>query len=90
MAELPERLAGLSPEERRALLKQLLDEKTTEARWYPLSPGQRTIWLLHQLEADSNAQNVPLALRILAEMDIAALRRSVQTLVDRHPILRTT
>jgi amino acid adenylation domain-containing protein len=80
--------AGLSLEARRALLKALLAKK--EARSAPLSPGQWTIWLLQQLDPGGSAQNFPAALRILSRIDVGALRSSLQALVDRHEILRTT
>jgi amino acid adenylation domain-containing protein len=56
----------------------------------PLSPGQRALWFLHQLEPDSPAYNIAGAVRIHGELDVAALRRAFQTLVDRHACLRTT
>ena len=57
---------------------------------YPLSYGQRALWFLHQLAPESSAYNIPIAVRIRGELDIPALRRVFQKLVDRHPSLRTT
>ena len=57
---------------------------------YPLSFGQRALWFLHQLAPESSAYNIPIAVRIRGELDIPALRRVFQKLVDRHPSLRTT
>jgi amino acid adenylation domain-containing protein len=57
---------------------------------YPLSYGQRALWFLHQLAPESAAYNIASAVRIRGELDAAALRRSLQSLVDRHQSLRTT
>ncbi len=61
----------------------------TPAAEGPLSYGQRALWFLWQLEPESAAYNVASAVRITAELDAAALQRAFQTLVDRHPALRT-
>ncbi|HEY0607826.1 MAG TPA: condensation domain-containing protein, partial [Herpetosiphonaceae bacterium] len=57
---------------------------------YPLSAGQRAIWFLHQLAPESAAYNIATAVRIRSSVDVPALRRSFQRLVDRHPQLRAT
>src|SRR5688572_29494045 len=56
----------------------------------PLSYGQRALWFLHQLAPASNAYNIARAVRIRSRLNISALRRAFQTLVDRHASLRTT
>jgi amino acid adenylation domain-containing protein/non-ribosomal peptide synthase protein (TIGR01720 family) len=56
---------------------------------YPLSQGQQALWLLQQLAPDSHAYYIARALRLKNEVDIAALRRAFQMLVDRHSSLRT-
>jgi natural product biosynthesis luciferase-like monooxygenase protein len=57
---------------------------------HPLSHGQSALWFLRQLAPESAGYNIVGAARVRAELDIAALRRSFQTLVERHPSLRTT
>jgi len=57
---------------------------------YPLSHGQRALWSLQQLASKGVAYNVAHAVRIRTELDVPALRRAFQKLVDRHPALRTT
>ncbi|MBW4677354.1 MAG: amino acid adenylation domain-containing protein [Desmonostoc geniculatum HA4340-LM1] len=57
---------------------------------YPLSYGQQALWFLHQLSPESHAYNIVNAVRLHGELDIAALQRAFQMLVERHPSLRTT
>jgi amino acid adenylation domain-containing protein len=57
---------------------------------YPLSPGQRALWFLQQLNPGSTAYNVARAVRIRMPLDVEAFRRAWQTLTDRHPALRAT
>ena len=90
MSDVPQRIADLSPAEKRALLADLLREKKQAESYYPLSYNQQGIWFLSQLAPDSMVYNVSFAARISSELNIPALRRSFQTLVDRHPCLRTT
>ena len=74
------------PQSRRALrgIPRLADRHAP-----PLSFAQEKVWLLDQLEPGSPVYNRPLALRLTGSLDESALRRAVQTLVDRHEVLRT-
>jgi amino acid adenylation domain-containing protein len=56
----------------------------------PLSRGQRALWFLHQLDPEGAAYNVPAAVTIEGEVDVAALRRACRALLDRHAVLRGT
>ncbi len=56
----------------------------------PLSYNQQGIWFLSQLAPESMVYNVSFAARIASELNVPALRRSFQALVDRHPCLRTS
>jgi amino acid adenylation domain-containing protein/non-ribosomal peptide synthase protein (TIGR01720 family) len=55
-----------------------------------LSPGQQSLWYLHQLNPESTAYNLAFVARILNGVDTQILRRVFQSLVDRHASLRTT
>ena len=83
--------ADLSPNEKRALLAQLLRKKVSGSKsFYPLSDNQQGIWFLCQFAPESSIYNVSFAARIRSDVDIPAFRRAFQALVDRHPSLRTT
>ncbi|MFE1744071.1 amino acid adenylation domain-containing protein [Coleofasciculus sp. H7-2] len=84
-------MSNLSPQEKRALLARLLQEKASKAKFqYPLSYGQQILWLLYQNAPESPAYNVAFTARIRGNVDIFALRKAFQMLSDRHPSLRNT
>ncbi|WP_425454130.1 amino acid adenylation domain-containing protein [Nocardia tenerifensis] len=56
----------------------------------PLSLAQQRMWFLNQFDRDSAVYNIPAAIRLSGDLDVAALRSAVTDLVDRHEILRTT
>ena len=91
MSQASQRTVDLSPNEKRALLAQLLRKKASESQsFYPLSDNQQGIWFLCQFAPESAIYNVSFAARIRSDIDIPAFRRAFQALVDRHPSLRTT
>ena len=82
---------NLSSEEKRELLEQLLREDAArETASYPLSHGQQALWFLHRSAPESPAYNVALVVRVLSPVDASALRSVFQSLIERHPSLRTT
>ena len=60
---------------------------TTE---HALSHGQRVLWLLHQVEPESDDWTIAFVLRLRPPSDPAAARRAAQAVVDRHAALRAT
>ncbi|MBM7114700.1 non-ribosomal peptide synthase/polyketide synthase [Archangium primigenium] len=56
----------------------------------PLSFAQQRLWFLEQLEPGQATYNLPLAMELEGELDVAALERGFQELVRRHEALRTT
>jgi amino acid adenylation domain-containing protein/non-ribosomal peptide synthase protein (TIGR01720 family) len=55
----------------------------------PLSLAQQRMWVLNRLDPESGAYNMPLALRLRGELDVAALQTAVSSTVERHEALRT-
>ncbi len=91
MSDTSQRIADLSPVAKRALLAELLRKKARKSTSLsPLSYNQQGIWFLYQLAPESMVYNVTFAARICSEVDVPALRRAFQALVDRHASLRTT
>jgi amino acid adenylation domain-containing protein len=93
---LEQRIAELSPA-KRELLREAAARKRARQRIeprprperIPLTLGQRRLWVLDQLTPGLAAYNTPYGLWMEGALDRAALRRSLQILVDRHESLRT-
>jgi amino acid adenylation domain-containing protein len=58
--------------------------------YIPLSFAQQRLWFFSQLEPNSSAYNIPAAVRLTGNLDIAALSKSIAEIIQRHEILRTT
>ena len=56
----------------------------------PLAPGQRRLWFLQQLDPDSVAYNMPMAMRIKGKLDVPALEAALNEVLRRQDALRTT
>src|SRR5687767_11285286 len=57
---------------------------------FPLSFAQQRLWFLEQVVNGSSSYNLDLALRLDGELDVEALERSLEEVVRRHEVLRTT
>jgi len=56
----------------------------------PLSFAQQRLWLIYQLDPGIYLYNVPRAIRIKGKLDLIALEQSLNAIVERHEVLRTT
>src|SRR6266700_3457761 len=56
----------------------------------PLSFAQQGMWLIQQLDPESYLYNVPRALRLSGQLDVSALEKALNSIIERHEILRTT
>ncbi|PCK88968.1 condensation domain-containing protein, partial [Pseudomonas viridiflava] len=101
MHQLLDSVKSLSPRERKALAVLLKRQGVNLYGVTPIFPretlepaalsfAQQRQWILWQLEPHSAAYNIPLALRLHGPLNIEALRRSIEALIERHETLRTT
>ena len=83
VAAVAARLTNSSaPEPARIPLAPIADD-------YPLTHAQKRLWLLAQNQEASVAYNMSYKLRLNGALDLEALRRSFNFLVQRHESLRT-
>ena len=100
--DLKKRLAELSPEKRELLLAKLRKSKGMAAKAkakseisprkdpssYPMSFGQKGFWVMEQLNPGLAVSNIPSAVRLKGNLDVAALKKALQYIMSRHQILR--
>ncbi|MCH9652218.1 MAG: non-ribosomal peptide synthase/polyketide synthase [Deltaproteobacteria bacterium] len=55
----------------------------------PLSFGQQRLWFLDQLVPGNLAFNMPMPMRMMGELKVGILRRSLTRIVARHEVLRS-
>jgi len=60
-----------------------------KAEYYELSHAQKRLWVLDKIEKSKSAYNIPLAVKINDEVNLAALQSAFNSLLERHEILRT-
>lgn len=100
-ADIRRKIESLSPEKRALLERRLAGlkrnggPKTTripalERRIHPLSFAQRRLWFIQQVDRSSSAYNVPAAYLLRGALDADALQESLNDIVRRHEILRTS
>lgn len=101
IAPTSERLSRLSPE-RRALLALRLQKKSQPALSKsvirrreqtgpaPAAYAQQRLWLLDQLQPGLAIYNMPMPIRISGKLDVRALEWSLNEIVARHDVLRTS
>ena len=56
----------------------------------PLSYAQERLWFLDQFEPGSASYNLPGAVRLIGALDVTVLKQSLNEIIRRHEILRTT
>ena len=98
-SDLAKRIASLPPEKQKQLLQRLKQQKQTndtipqqprgENQTFPLSFSQQRLWFLDQLEQNQAIYNVPGAVQIDGNLDVALLKQCFETIISRHEILRT-
>jgi amino acid adenylation domain-containing protein len=99
-ADLKERLASLSDEQRRLLAQRLtrgerssvraIGRRERPATGLPLSFAQQRIWFLEQVAALNLAFNIAEINRLRGPLDVATIQLALTEIVRRHEVLRTT
>ena len=74
----------------RLVLRSLILGVKTLLPGKPLSFAQQRLWFLEQLEPGNPAFNIPVALRLRGVLNVTALEESLNEIVKRHEILRTS
>jgi amino acid adenylation domain-containing protein len=57
---------------------------------YPLSYGQKAMWFIYQMDINSVVYNMFITVKINSYLNITAVNRVWQKIIEHHPILRTT
>jgi phthiocerol/phenolphthiocerol synthesis type-I polyketide synthase E len=65
-------------------------DETTKHKQAPLSFGQQQIWFLSQLDTANAIYNTPHLTHLCGDLDLSALAQSLNEIIRRHDILRTT
>jgi amino acid adenylation domain-containing protein len=84
--ELKERLTAHKSE----VLAAWRERAASEVTGHITTHAQRALWFLYQEDPLSPAYNIAIPVRIFSKVDVQALEKACQALVDRHPSLRTT
>jgi amino acid adenylation domain-containing protein len=96
---ISQRKSLLSPAKQALLAKLTRGEKKTVFNVIPRRPSQDTailsfaqqrLWFIDQLAAKTPAYNIPIAIRLTGRLDRVALHQSLNQVVERHEVLRTT
>ena len=94
-----DRLNKLSPEQRAQLVQVLRSEKKTPVppiprrgvfSPVPVSSSQERLWFMEQFNPGEPTYNIPGAFQLRGSLDVAALQKSVDAVIQRHEVLRTT
>ncbi len=83
-------LENLSPEQKRQLLAKLLQQKANKPQNFPLSFAQKRLWFLDKLQPELSAYNIPAALCLTGSLNIIALQKSLNQIIQRHEVLRSS
>jgi amino acid adenylation domain-containing protein/non-ribosomal peptide synthase protein (TIGR01720 family) len=99
MRPLVDRLSALSAEQRELLELRLRKQEPAvqqtiprreQENFCPLSLDQERIWFIQQLDLKSPAYNIYTANRFTGTLDVEMLARSLNEIVRRHEIMRTS
>ncbi len=97
-AMTPELKIGLQTHKLKLIeyLRQIDTDENDVLRTYPrdsnlpLSYSQERLWFLDQFEPGGTFYNMPGVVRLVGELDVEVLERSINEIIRRHEVLRTT
>src|SRR6267378_1535827 len=100
ITDIGRQMAALSPTQRallelRLMKKNQREQKTRhviagrQLKTAPLSYNQQGLWVLNQLMPGESVYHTPTAARLTGTLNVDALRKALQSIVDRHDALRT-
>jgi amino acid adenylation domain-containing protein len=87
VAQLAKRVEELRSSDKTSTLPIL---PVSRDRHLPLSFAQQRLWFLNELEPDNPLYNVPIAIGMTGTLNDRALEKSLNEIVRRHEVLRTT
>ncbi|MGE6593561.1 amino acid adenylation domain-containing protein [Bacillus mycoides] len=70
-------------------MKNILSEQVIEKQGSPLSFSQEGLWILDNIDYDSNAYNNSYSLKMVGSIDISHLTKSINKIQERHEVLRS-
>jgi amino acid adenylation domain-containing protein/non-ribosomal peptide synthase protein (TIGR01720 family) len=88
LSQLAKQVEQHQPEEQRKKYPPLV-RKERKSQCLPASFAQKRLWFLNALLSERSVYNIPLAIRLRSEIDVAAMEYSFQQLIKRHESLRT-
>ncbi|HEX8139754.1 MAG TPA: condensation domain-containing protein [Pyrinomonadaceae bacterium] len=101
MSDLTKRISTLSPRQRKLLWERLrqngshgssalIPRQSRTENFFPLSFAQERLWVVEQLQPGNPAYIISAAAGFNLPVKIAVLEQSLNAIVQRHEILRTT
>ncbi|WP_017653095.1 non-ribosomal peptide synthetase [Fortiea contorta] len=101
MSDIIQRIAALTPEKRALLELRLKQKNLLQKKWTSiakrkaqdalyLSLIQEKFWIIQQLQPDLSAYNESNLLKITGNLNKNVLEKSLNTIIQRHEILRTS
>ncbi|WP_255581318.1 condensation domain-containing protein, partial [Caballeronia sp. dw_276] len=86
--ELAQRI-GVARQESNAVARPAIVAFERDGAALPLSFAQQRLWFLDRLDPGNTLYNVPTAVRLVGQLDVAALEMTLNEVVRRHEALRT-
>jgi len=64
-------------------------EPVSRRGWFPLSHAQERMWFLYHADRSSREYTIPMAWRLIGNLNVLALADAFDKFVERHELLRT-